>query len=241
MQRDLMAKKAAKKKSVRKKKLKVVQAEAKERVDKIFPILKKTYPDAKIALEFDTPVHLLVAVILSAQCTDVRVNIVTKDLFKKYKNAADFAAADIEVFQQEIRSTGFYKNKAKNIIGAAKAIIEEHGGKVPDTMEELLELPGVGRKTANCILGNAYNTPGITCDTHVIRLSRRLGLSANTDPVKLEYDLMEIVPKKRLGGWTMFSHLIIWHGRNICKARKPDCGNCPIAEFCPSANDPGLW
>ena len=231
----------AKKKTVKKKKLKVVQAVAKGRVDAIFPILKKIYPGAKIALEFDDPVQLMVAVILSAQCTDVRVNIVTKDLFKKYKNVKAFANADIEEFQQDIRSTGFYRNKAKNIIGAAKAIISEHGGKVPDNMEELLELPGVGRKTANCILGNAYNTPGITCDTHVIRLSRRLGLSGNSDPVKLEFDLMEIVPKKRLGGWTMFSHLIIWHGRNICKARKPDCENCPIAEFCPSANNPDLW
>jgi len=234
-------KKAAKKKTVKKKKFKVVQAEAKERVDAIFPILKKTYPGAKIALEFDTPVQLLVAVILSAQCTDVRVNIVTKDLFKKYKNVKAFADADIEEFQEDIRSTGFYKNKAKNIICAAKAIVEDHGGRVPDNMEELLELPGVGRKTANCILGNAYNTPGITCDTHVIRLSRRLGLSENSDPVKLEFDLMKIVPKKRLGGWTMFSHVIIWHGRNICKARKPDCQNCPIAEYCPSANNPDLW
>lgn len=234
-------KKAAKKKTVAKKKLKVVQDVAKKRVDAIFPILKKTYPGAKIALEFDTPAQLLVSVILSAQCTDIRVNIVTKDLFKKYKDISAFADADIEEFQQDIRSTGFYRNKAKNIIGAAKAIIAEHGGKVPDNMEELLELPGVGRKTANCVLGNAYNTPGITCDTHVIRLSRRLGLSENSDPVKLEFDLMEIVPKKRLGGWTMFSHLIIWHGRNICKARKPDCENCPIAEFCPSAGDPLLW
>jgi len=231
----------AKKKTVKKKKLKVVQAVAKGRVDAIFPILKKIYPGAKIALEFDDPVQLMVAVILSAQCTDVRVNIVTKDLFKKYKNVKAFANADIEEFQQDIRSTGFYRNKAKNIIGATKAIIAEHGGKVPDNMEELLELPGVGRKTANCILGNAYNTPGITCDTHVIRLSRRLGLSGNSDPVKLEFDLMEIVPKKRLGGWTMFSHLIIWHGRNICKARKPDCENCPIAKHCPSANNPDLW
>jgi endonuclease-3 len=234
-------KKAAKKKTVKKKTVKVVQAEAQQRVDAIFPILKKTYPGAKIALEFGDPVQLMVSVILSAQCTDFRVNIVTKDLFKKYKNVKAFANADIEEFQQDIRSTGFYRNKAKNIIGAAKAVISKHGGKVPDNMEELLELPGVGRKTANCILGNAYNTPGITCDTHVIRLSRRLGLSANSDPVKLEFDLMEIVPKKRLGGWTMFSHLIIWHGRNICKARKPDCENCPIAEFCPSANNPDLW
>jgi endonuclease-3 len=240
MTKKKTAKKAAKKKTV-KTKLKVVQAEAKERVDKIFPILKKTYPGAKIALEFDTPIQLLVAVILSAQCTDVRVNIVTKDLFKKYKKVTDFASADIEVFQEDIRSTGFYRNKAKNIIGAANAVIDNHDSEVPSTMEELIKLPGVGRKTANCVLGNVFGIPGITCDTHVIRLSRRLGLSANSDPVKLEYDLMEIVPKKRLGGWTMFSHLIIWHGRNICKARKPDCENCPLAKHCPSANDPSLW
>jgi endonuclease-3 len=235
-----VAKKTAKKKTV-KKKLKVVKDQAELRVGEIFPILKKTYPDAKIALEFETPVQLLVAVILSAQCTDVRVNIVTKNLFKKYKKVDAFANADIEEFQQDIRSTGFYKNKAKNIIGAANSLIDNYGGEVPSTMEELIKLPGVGRKTANCVLGNVFGIPGITCDTHVIRLSRRLGLSANSDPVKLEYDLMEIVPKKRQGGWTMFSHLIIWHGRNICKARKPDCENCPIAKHCPSANNPDLW
>ena len=224
-----------------KKMIRVSQAVAKERVDTIFPLLKKAYPDAKIALKFKNPVQLLVAVILSAQCTDVRVNIVTKELFKKYKKVDDFANAEVEVFQEDIRSTGFYKNKAKNIIGAAKAIIDNHGGKVPAAMEELVELPGVGRKTANCVLGNVYGIPGITCDTHVIRLSRRLGLSENSDPVKLEFDLMEIVPKKRLGGWTMFSHLMIFHGRNICKARKPDCKHCPIAKYCPAANKPELW
>lgn len=242
LQRDLMVKKTTtKKKTVKKKKLKVVKAEAEKRVDKIFPILKKTYPDAKIALDFETPIQLLVAVILSAQCTDVRVNIVTKNLFKKYKAVRDFADADIEVLQEDVRSTGFYKNKSKNIIAAAKVIINNYGGEVPATMDELVTLAGVGRKTANCVLGNVYGIPGITCDTHVIRLSRRLGLSANSDPVKLEYDLMEIVPKKRLGGWTMFSHMIIFHGRNVCKARKPDCENCSIAEYCPSAGDPGLW
>lgn len=234
-------KKIAKKKTIKKKKLKVVKAEAEKRVDKIFPILKKTYPDAKIALNFDSPIQLLVAVILSAQCTDVRVNIVTKDLFKKYKVVGDFADADIEVFQEDVRSTGFYKNKSKNIIAAAKSIINNYDREVPSTMEELIKLPGVGRKTANCVLGNVFGIPGITCDTHVIRLSRRLGLSENSDPVKLEYDLMEIVPKKRLGGWTMFSHLVIFHGRNACKARKPDCDNCSIAEFCPSAGKPELW
>lgn len=224
-----------------KKKIKVDPAQAKERVLKILPILKKTYPDAKIALNWTDPWNLLVAVILSAQCTDVRVNIVTKNLFRKYKKPEDYLAVPPEELEQDIRPTGFYRNKAKNIRGAAEKIINGFDGKVPATMEELLTLPGAGRKTANCILGNAYGIPGITCDTHVIRLSRRLGLSENSDPVKLEFDLMEIVPKTKFGGWTMFSHYIIFHGRNICKARKPDCPNCPIAEYCPSANNPDLW
>jgi endonuclease-3 len=223
-----------------KRKIKVNPDEAKQRLLKILPILKKTYPEAKIALNWDNPWNLLVAVILSAQCTDVRVNIVTKDLFKKYKKPQDYLKVEQEELEQDIRSTGFYRNKAKNIRGAAKKIIEDFNRKVPGTMEELLTLPGAGRKTANCILGNAYGVPGITCDTHVIRLSRRLGLSENADPVKLEFDLMKIVPKKKFGGWTMFSHYIIFHGRNICKARKPDCENCPIAKYCPSANKPDL-
>jgi endonuclease-3 len=223
-----------------KKSIRIDPQEARQRVLKILPILKKTYPDAKIALNWDDPWNLLVAVILSAQCTDVRVNLVTKELFKKYKTPADYLAVGQTELEQDIRPTGFYRNKAKNIRGAAKKIIEDYGGKVPDTMEQLLTLPGAGRKTANCILGNAFGVPGITCDTHVIRLSRRLGLSANSDPVKLEFDLMEIVPKEKYGGWTMFSHYIIWHGRNICKARKPDCSRCPIAEYCPSANNPDL-
>ncbi len=225
----------------KKQKLKVDPAEAEARLLKILPILKKTYPKAKIALNWENPWNLLVAVILSAQCTDVRVNIVTEDLFKKYKKPEDYLAVEPEELEQDIRPTGFYRNKAKNIRGAAKKVIEDFNGSVPKTMEELLTLPGAGRKTANCILGNAYGVPGITCDTHVIRLSRRLGLSTNSDPVKLEFDLMEIVPKRKFGGWTMFSHFIIWHGRNICKARKPDCENCPIAKHCPSANDPELW
>ncbi len=215
-----------------KKSIRVDPDEARRRVLKILPILKKTYPDAKIALHWDDPWNLLVAVILSAQCTDVRVNLVTRDLFKKYKTPADYLAVGQAELEQDIRPTGFYRNKAKNIRGAAKKIIEDYGGKVPDTMELLLTLPGAGRKTANCILGNAYGIPGITCDTHVIRLSRRLGLSANSDPVKLEFDLMEIVPKEKYGGWTMFSHYIIWHGRNICKARKPDCDACKLYEHC---------
>jgi endonuclease-3 len=225
----------------KKSKIKVDPAQAKERVLKILPILKITYPDAKIALNWDNPWNLLVAVILSAQCTDVRVNIVTEDLFKKYKKPQDYLDVPPEELEQDIRSTGFYRNKGKNIRGAAEKIINDFGGKVPGTMEELLTLPGAGRKTANCILGNAFGIPGITCDTHVIRLSRRLGLSENSDPVKLEFDLMEIVPKKKFGGWTMFSHYIIFHGRNCCNARKPNCPECPIAKHCPSANKPELW
>ena len=222
-------------------KIKVVPDEARQRLLKIIPVLKKTYPDAKIALNWGNPWNLFVAVVLSAQCTDVRVNIVTKDLFKKYKKPQDYLDVELEELEQDIRSTGFYRNKAKNIRGAAKKIIEDFKGKVPGTMEELLTLPGAGRKTANCILGNAFGIGGITCDTHVIRLSRRLGLSVNKDPVKLEFDLMDIVPKRKFGGWTMFSHYIIFHGRNICKARRPDCENCPIAKHCPSANKPELW
>jgi endonuclease III len=214
------------------------KAAAAERVKKIWPILKATYPDATIALNFTNPLELLIATILSAQCTDVRVNIVTKDLFKKYRSARDWADADLKEIENDIRSTGFYHNKAVNIQGACKKIIEDYGGKVPQTMEELVTLPGVGRKTANVVLGNAFGIPGIACDTHVIRLSRRLALSENNDPVKLESDLVEIVPKDR---WTMFSHLLIFHGRNICKARKPDCPTCPIAEHCPAANRPELW
>lgn len=223
------------------KKIKVDRAKAKERVDKIFPILRKTYPDAKVSLYYKNPLQLLIATILAAQCTDVRVNIVTKDLFKKYKTAKDWAAADVRRIEEDIRSTGFFRNKAANIKKSCRAILDDFGGKVPRTMEKLLELPGVGRKTANVLLGNAFGTPGIICDTHMIRLSRRLGLSENKDPTKLEFDMMEIVPKKRLGGWTLFSHLMVYHGRGICKARKPDCDNCPISRYCPSAGKPELW
>ncbi len=166
------------------------------------------------------------------------MNIVTKDLFKKYKSAADWTKADIKQIESDIKSTGFYRNKAANIKGACTKIIEQFEGKVPGTMEELVSLPGVGRKTANVVLGNAFGTPGIVCDTHVIRLSRRLGLSDNNDAVKLEFDLAEIVPKK---SWTLFSDLLIFHGRNICKARKPNCPECPISKYCPAANKPDLW
>jgi endonuclease-3 len=220
------------------KKIKVDKQEARERFKRIWPVLKKTYPRAKIALEFVNPLELLIATILSAQCTDARVNIVTKDVFKKYKSAADWVKADLKDIESDIRSTGFYHNKALSIKGACTRIIAQYGGKVPGTMDELLTLPGVGRKTANCVLGDAFGVPGITCDTHVIRLSRRLGLSENSDPVKLEFDLAEIVPRK---DWTAFSHLLITHGRTVCTARKPDCPNCPIAQHCPAANNPALW
>lgn len=214
------------------------KAKAAERVKNIFPILKQMYPEAKVALKFTNPLELLIATILSAQCTDVRVNMVTKEVFKKYRSAKDWARADIKVIENDIRSTGFYRNKAVNIKAACGDIVERFGSKVPDSMEELVSLAGVGRKTANVVLGGAFGKPAITCDTHVIRLSRRLQLSKNSDAVKLEFDLVEIVPRK---DWTMFSNLLIFHGRNICKARKPDCDNCPVAKFCPAANKPSLW
>jgi endonuclease-3 len=220
------------------KKIKVDKKEAAERVKKIYPILVKTYPKATVTLDFKTPLELLTSTILAAQCTDARVNTVAKDLYKKYRSAKDWAKADISEIENDIRSTGFYKNKAKAIKAASQKIIDEFGGRVPKTMEELLTLPGVGRKTANVILGNAFGVPGIVTDTHVIRLSRRLGLSENSEPVKIEFDLMEIVPKKN---WTLFSHLLVFHGRNICVARKPLCEKCPISKHCPSAFKPELW
>lgn len=197
---------------------------------KILSILKKTYPDAHCELDFSNPLELLVATILSAQCTDVRVNAVTKALFQKYRKAEDYLKVKAGELEKDIRSTGFYKNKAKSIQGACKTMVEKHGGKVPKTMEELTALPGVGRKTANVILSNAYGVPGITTDTHVIRLSERLGLSKLKDPVKLEFALQKIIPQK---GWTMASHVLIWHGRRCCYARKPDCPRCPVLKLCP--------
>jgi endonuclease-3 len=215
--------------------------DAKRRVLKFFPILRKTYPEAKVSLDYRSPLELMIATILAAQCTDLRVNIVTKDLFKKYRRVEDWIAVPAEELEQDIRSTGFFRNKAANIQKACKTLIEKFHGRVPQTMEELLQLAGVGRKTANVILGNCFGRPAIICDTHMIRLSRRLGLSQNSDPTKLEFDLMEIVPKEKFGGWTLFSHCIVFHGRACCKARKPDCSNCPIAAYCPSANKPELW
>ena len=227
--------------SKEKKTTKVNKEDAKQRVLKFFPILRKTYPEAKVSLDYINPLELMIATILAAQCTDERVNIVTKALFKKYRKPEDWIKVPREELEQDIRSTGFYRNKAANIQKACKTIIEDFDGQVPQTMEELLTLGGVGRKTANVILGNCFGVPGIICDTHMIRLARRLGLSENEDPVKLEFDLMEIVPKEKFGGWTLFSHCIVFHGRAICKARKPDCPNCPIAQYCPAANNPKLW
>lgn len=219
--------------------VKIDKQKAKEQVAAIWSILRETYPQAKCALEHSDALELLIATILSAQCTDVRVNIVTKILFKKYRTAKDWAKTPLGEIEQDIKSTGFYRNKAFNIKSACEKIVNDFNGKVPDNMDKLLEFNGVGRKTANVILGNAFGVPGIVCDTHVLRLSRRLALSANThDPEKLEFDLMEIVPKEN---WTLFSHLLIFHGRNICKARKPDCPNCPIAKYCPAADNPKLW
>ena len=204
--------------------------ENKKRMSKIIALLKKKYPEAKCALNFKSPLELLIATILSAQCTDVRVNIVTEGLFRKYRTAEDYARATPEIFENDIRSTGFYKNKAKSIISCCEKIIEDHGGAVPATLDELVKLNGIGRKTANVILGNAFGIPGITVDTHVKRVSYRLGLTQHQDPVKIEFDLMVLVPEKE---WTHSSHLMIFHGRNTCSARKPLCDECVVEHLCP--------
>jgi len=202
-------------------------------VKEIIRILKKEYPDAKIALRFKDTWQLLVATILSAQCTDERVNKVTPLLFKKYKGISDYANAKLEEFENDMRSTGFYKNKAKNIIVAAKKVLSEFNGNVPNTMEGLTGLPGIGRKTANVILSSGFGiVEGIVVDTHVIRLSNRMGLTKSSNPDKIEQDLMKIIPKN---DWAVFSHLLILHGRKICKARRPLCGECKINKLCPSA------
>jgi endonuclease-3 len=202
------------------------------RVNVILPILKATYPDAKCSLNFRTPLQLLVATILSAQCTDVRVNLVTKDLFKKYKTPRDFAKAPEGELERDIQSTGFFRNKAKSIRAMAASLIEKDGGRVPQTMEELTALAGVGRKTANVVLGNAFDKNiGVVVDTHVARVSHRLGLTKHTDPVKIEQDLMAIVPQE---DWTLWSHLLIFHGRVLCVARGPKCESCPIFKECPA-------
>jgi endonuclease-3 len=203
-----------------------------ERAEQLVEALPEVYPGAHCELDFKTPLQLLIATILSAQCTDKRVNMVTPHLFSKYKTARDLANATEATLENEIKSTGFFRNKTKSIRAAAAAIVEHHGGKVPDSMDELRELPGVGRKTANVVLGNAFGKDeGIVVDTHVARLSHRLRLTRQTDPEKIERDLMRLVPRKH---WTNWSHWLIWHGRRRCFARKPDCTNCEIFRLCPS-------
>ena len=206
---------------------------AAQRIGPIIQKLKRRYPEATCALDHESPLELLVATILSAQCTDVRVNQVTGGLFAKYLTAEDYANANPATFEQEIRPTGFFRNKTKSVLGMARALVNEHGGEVPNTMEALTALPGVGRKTANVVLGNAFGiNDGVVVDTHVQRLSRRLRLTSRSDPVKIEQDLMKLVPRDDR---TLFSHLLIHHGRQICQARKPACEVCPVNDLCPSA------
>jgi endonuclease-3 len=200
-----------------------------KRVKEIIKILTKEIPDARIALRFSNPLELLIATILSAQCTDVRVNQVTLDLFNKYHSAKEYAEADLTKLEEEIRPTGFYRNKARSVQKCCQELMKRFGGEVPKTLEELVTLPGVGRKTANVLLGNVFGIPGIVVDTHVQRVSQRIGLTKNDDPVKIEFDLMEVVPKEE---WTHFSNLLIWHGRRTCTAKKPLCEQCPIRKWC---------
>lgn len=201
------------------------------RIKRIIAGLKKTYPDAHCELNHTNALELLIATILSAQCTDKRVNIVTADLFKKYRTAADYVAAPDAELEKAIKTTGFFRNKTRSIKTACRALVEKHGGQVPRTMEELIELGGVGRKTANVVLGNAFDVNvGIVVDTHVSRLSQRLGLTREKDPEKIEREMMELVPQDQ---WTLFSHWLIWHGRRRCYARNPDCPNCEIQTLCP--------
>lgn len=199
--------------------------------------LKALYPDAHCELDFRNPFELLAATILSAQCTDVRVNLVTPALFRRWPDAHALAQAKQDDIEEAIRSTGFFRNKAKSLIGMAQAVVADHGGEIPRTMAELRLLPGVGRKTANCVLGNAYGmSEGVTVDTHVLRLSLLLRLSRATDPEKLEQELMTLVPR---GDWAMISHLLIWHGRRVCIANRPKCGECVLNDLCPSAGKIG--
>ena len=215
----------------------LVEISKKQRTRKIISLLKKAYPDAHCALDHSNPLELLVATILSAQCTDKRVNIVTADLFRKYRTADDFINVAQTELEKDIRSTGFFRNKAKSIQGACRIISEKYKGRVPNTLEELLELPGVARKTANVVLGTAFGvTSGIVVDTHVSRLSQRLALSDEKQPEKIESDLMKLVPRK---DWIIFSHLLIWHGRAICDARTPRCEECTVEKLCPASTKGG--
>ncbi|MCA1556689.1 MAG: endonuclease III [Acidobacteria bacterium] len=212
----------------------MVAGDEKKRAGKIISLLKRAYPDARCSLNYSTPLELLIATILSAQCTDERVNIVTADLFRKYKGAEDYERAAPAELERDIHSTGFFRNKAKAIQGACRMIIEEYGGHVPDSIEQLIALPGVARKTANVVLGNAYRiASGVVVDTHVSRVTQRLKLTEHEQPEKIERDLNELVPRK---DWIIFPHLLIAHGRAICKARTPLCPECPVERFCPSSS-----
>ncbi len=204
-----------------------------ERAGEIARRLRKAYPDARCSLDHSSPLELLVATILSAQCTDARVNLVTPALFAKYPSAEHYASATPAVLEEDIRTTGFFRNKTKSLIGMGSAVRDRHGGSVPSSMEELTQLPGVGRKTANVILGNAFRkNEGVVVDTHVARVSQRLGLTRETDPVKIERDLMPLVPRRL---WALLSHLFIFHGRAICEARSPKCEQCMLTDICPSS------
>ena len=210
-----------------------VYLEPEARALKVIELLEREHSDAKIALHYTNPLELLVATILSAQCTDERVNMVTKTLFKKYTKAEDYANADLKELEQDIKSTGFYRNKAKNIKKTSQLLVEKYHSRVPETMEELLELPGVARKTANIVLANAFGVvEGVAVDTHVRRLAQRLGLSGNDDPGKIEKDLMRIVPKDK---WMRITDLLIFHGRRVCTAKRPNCTACVLNKICPSA------
>ena len=200
-----------------------------ERAKKILKVLEKEYPDARTALTFKNPLELLVSTVLSAQCTDERVNKVTEKLFKKYRSAKDYARADLLELEADIRPTGFFRNKAKSIKGICTLLEEKFNGEVPGKLEDLVSMPGIGRKTANVVLAEAFDIPGITVDTHVLRLSKLIGLSKNTDPTKVEFDLMEIIPKEK---WRLFSNLLILHGRAVCIARRPRHQECKIVDFC---------
>ena len=208
-----------------------VDSETRKNARAIYRILTKTYPEVRCELDFENPLQLLVAVVLSAQCTDKRVNAITPALFKKYKSAKDYAKAPLPEIEQFIYSAGFYHAKARHLKGLGRKIVEEFGGKVPATIEELVTLPGVGRKTANVVLGHAFGIPGITVDTHFGRLSRRFEWSSSMDPVKVEREVGLLIPEKE---WTNLSQRMIWHGRRICHSRKPACGACPLAKICPS-------
>ena len=207
------------------------QIEKRKRAIKLYRALSKLYPNVRCELNFKSPLQLLVATVLSAQCTDRRVNAVTPALFKRYKSVEDFAGANLRELQGLVKSTGFYRAKAKNIKGLSAKILKDYEGEVPRELEELVKLPGVGRKTANVVLGHAFNTPGITVDTHFGRLSRRFGWTKETDPVKVEFEVMELIPEKE---WTNLSQRMIWHGRRVCHSRRPACAACPLASLCPS-------